>query len=217
VADRIDNDDKAKHVVKTLHVLRSELDAVLYDDFAGKKVRFIGDCIHGILVEGTHATTDDTETAKNAILCAAALRSSFKVAMEALKAAGIDAGALGLAIGLEHGITSVTRLGIKGQRIRCCISRSVIASEDEQRRCSGRETAIGLTLNKHAPTGFKALFGADRMRADFDYATAEEALKPKDQKSGTSEGVSRTGAVASAGFTFGTVAAQPSRTPASFS
>jgi len=216
VAGRIDSDSKAKDVVRTLHVLRSELDAVLDKDFAGQKVRFIGDCLHGILVEGTAAITDDADTAKNALLCAAALRSSFKVAIGALKTAGVDAGDLGLAVGLEHGITSVTRLGVKGKRIRCCISRSVLASEDEQLRCSGRQTAIGPTLNKHAPAGLKALFGASRRCSDFDYAAAEQALKPKDERSASSIGAAATAAAAGV-FTFGTTAAQPSKTPASFS
>lgn len=217
VADRIESDASAKHVVKTLHVLRSELDAVLNSDFAGQKVRFIGDCLYGILVEGTAATTDDVETAKNALLCAAALRSSFKIAIQALKDAGVDAGDLGLAIGLEHGITSVTRLGIKGEKVRCCLSRSVLASEDEQLRCSGRETAIGPTLNKHAPTAFKALFGASRKRADFEYAVAEQALKPKDEKAGAPGGLLKAATAASAGFSFGPSAAQVSKTPADFS
>lgn len=217
VADRIDSDTKATDVVKTLHILRSELDAVLDSDFAGQKVRFIGDCLHGILVEGTPANTDDPETVKNAMLCAAAMRSSFRVAIEALKDAGVDAGDLGLAIGLEHGITSVTRLGIKGQRIRCCISRSVLASENEQLRCNGQQTAIGQNLSKHAPTALKALFGATRRRADFDYAAAEEALKPKDEKAGASSGLLKAATAASAGFSFGPSGAQPSKTPADFS
>jgi len=220
VAERIDDDDEAVHVVKTLHVLRSELDAVLYEDFAGKKVRFIGDCIHGILVEGTAPTTDEVETAKNAMRCAAALRSSFKVALDELEAADVDTGNLGLAIGLEHGITSVTRLGVKGEMIRCCISRSVLASEDEQRRCNGRETAIGPTLDKHAPQSFRDLFGSSRKRADFDYEAAEEALKPKEDSKNASalgRGLLKSATAASSGFAFGNAAAQPSRTPAGFS
>ena len=96
VEARIDDDDDAKDVVKTLHVLRSELDSVLHDDFEGKKVRFIGDCIHGILVEGTAQTTDDAETAKNALLCSAAMRSSFNLALVKMKSEGIDVGDLGL-------------------------------------------------------------------------------------------------------------------------
>jgi hypothetical protein len=220
VADRIDDDEEAKDVVKALHVLRSELDAVLHEDFAGKKVRFIGDCIHGILVEGTALTTDDWGTVKNAMLCAAAMRSSFKVALGELDAAGVDASDLGLAIGLEHGITSVTRLGIKGEMIRCCISRSVLASEDEQLRCNGRETAIGAEVDKHAPQAFRDLFGSKRKRADFDYAVADEALNPKEENkrgAAQSHGLLKPATAAAAGFAFGKAAAQPSRTLAGFS
>jgi class 3 adenylate cyclase len=222
VADRVDDDEDAKDVVKTLHVLRGELDSVLYDDFAGKKIRFIGDCIHGVLIEGTAQTTDDAETSKNALLCAAAMRSSFNLAMEELKAAGIDAGDLGLAIGLEHGVMSVTRLGIKGERIRCCISRSVLASEDEQLRCNGRQTAIGPELYKHAPEAFQLLFGSTRRRADFDYLAAEEALAPKtDSKKASALGSGllqpATATAAAAGFAFGKAAAQPSRSQRGFS
>lgn len=222
VAARVDDDDDAKNVVKTLHVLRSELDSVLYDDFAGKKIRFIGDCIHGILVEGTSQTTDDDETAKNALLCAAAMRSSFNLAMTEMKAEGIDAGDLGLAIGLEHGIMSVTRLGMKGERVRCCISRSVLASEDEQLRCNGRQTAMGPELYDNAPEAFQTLFGESRRRSDFDYAAADDALnsKPESKKSASTTGSllrPATSAAAAAGFTFNKAAAQPSRNVGGFS
>lgn len=218
VADRIEDDDDAIDVVKTLHVLRSELDAVLYDDFAGKKIRFIGDCIHGALIEGTAQTTDDEETAKNAMLCAAAMRSSFAVALSELEAQGIDVGNLGLAIGLEHGFTAVTRLGVKGEKVRCCLSRSVLRSEEEQRRCNGRETAIGPNLDKYAPREFRTLFSTNLKRADFDYAAADEALNPKDdcKKTSSAGSMLKPAAVASAGFAF-KAAAEPSRTLTGFS
>lgn len=199
-------------------MLRSELDAVLYQDFAGKKVRFIGDCIHGILIEGTAATTDDEETAKNAMLCAAALRSSFSVALKDLKTGGIDVGDLGLAIGLEHGFVAVTRLGVKGEMIRCCISRSVLASEAEQQTCDGRQTSIGPKLEQYAPAPFRNLFGKDRKRSDFDYAAAEEALNPKDanKKASNTGSLLKPATAASAGFAF-KAAAEPSRNLAGFS
>lgn len=223
VSDRVEDDEGAESVVKTLHVLRGEFDCVLHEDFSGKKIRFIGDCIHGILVEGTAATTDDAETAKNALLCAAAMRSSFNLALEELKAADVDVGNLGLAIGLEHGITSVTRLGIKGERIRCCISRSVLTSEEEQRRCSGSQTAIGPTLYKHAPEEFRTLFGEARVQAKFDYPAALDALEPKSdsKKAAFTLGA---GLLAPAivmakdeGFGFGKIPAQPSRNQRGFS
>lgn len=219
VAERIEDDEDAIDVVKTLHVLRSELDGVLYEDFAGKKVRFIGDCIHGILIEGTAATTDDAETAKNAMLCAAAMRSSFAVALRELKAEGIDVGDLGLAIGLEHGFIAVTRLGMKSEMIRCCISRSVLASEAEQQNCNGRQTSIGPKLDQHAPQQLRNLFGSSRKRSDFDYAAAEDALNPKDdsKKSTNNSGsLLKPATAAASGFAFG-AAAEPSRTLAGFS
>ena len=85
----------AKNVVRTLHVLRSELDAVLHEDFKGRKVRFIGDCVHGLLVEGTAQTTEVEETISNMTLCAAAMRSSFDIALKRLKDKGTDASSLG--------------------------------------------------------------------------------------------------------------------------
>lgn len=176
VSDRIDEDDSAKDVVRALHVLRAELDAVLHADFAGRKIRFIGDCVHGVLIEGTSQTTDDAETAKNAMLCAAAMRSSFEEAITILEEEGIDTGDLGIQIGLEHGPTAITRLGYKGERIRCCISRAVLRSEDEQRRCKGNETAIGPTVCKYAPEAFRTLFGDSRIRTDFDHDEATDAL-----------------------------------------
>ncbi len=223
VADRIEDDEKAKSVVKTLHALRGELDCVLHEDFAGKKIRFIGDCVHGILVEGTALTTDDSETAKNAILCAAAMRSSFNLTLEELKKSSIDVGNLGLQIGLEHGVTTVTRLGIKGERVRCCISRSVLKSEDEQRRCAGRQTAIGPTLYDHAPVAFQTLFGEARRCNDLDYEAAMGALEPKEESKKNTASISPSHSkaalpvAASAGFTFNSTAAQPSRSLRGFS
>src|SRR5262249_38520726 len=97
VGTNIGTEAGAKHVVRTLHVLRSELDAVLHEDFQGRKVRFIGDCVHGLLIEGTAHNTDVHETISNTTLCAAAMRSSFDLALRRLKDNGTDASSLGLA------------------------------------------------------------------------------------------------------------------------
>jgi class 3 adenylate cyclase len=94
VGKNIASDDSAKHVVRTLNVLRSELDAVLHEDFSGRKVRFIGDCVHGLAVEGTAQTTDEEETISNLTLCAAGMRSSFDLALAKLKEDGTNATSL---------------------------------------------------------------------------------------------------------------------------
>jgi len=200
VSERIDDDSSAKDVVRALHVLRAEMDAVLHSDFAGRKIRFIGDCVHGVLVEGTAQTTDEEETAKNALLCAAAMRSSFEEAIDILEDDGIDVSELGIQIGVEYGPTAITRLGVHGERVRCCISRGVLRSEREQCRCKGNETAIGPVVYDKAPKALRALFEDDRIRADFDYDEAIDALDGKNssQKSASATSASPAASLPSA-------------------
>lgn len=227
IQEHVANDEDSKDAARTLHVLRSELDAVLHTDFAGRKIRFIGDCIHGVLVEGTAQTTDEAETAKNAMLCAAAMRSSFEKALSILESEGVDTGNLGLAIGLDLGPIAITRLGIKGEKIRCCISRAVLQSEAEQCGCNGTETAIGPGLDKVAPLAFKNLFGSSRKVANFYYEDALDALKainePTKAASNGPPSLLRSptpatsgAAAAAAGFSFPASAATPSKTPPGF-
>ncbi|WP_050385832.1 transcriptional regulator [Bradyrhizobium pachyrhizi] len=182
VGANITTDDKAKHVVRTLHVLRAELDAVLHEDFKGRKVRFIGDCVHGLLVEGTSQTTDAEETISNMTLCAAAMRSSFDLALKRLKDKGTDATGLGLAIGFDFGPMNATRLGMKGELIRCSVSRGVLSAEGEQARCAGTETAIGGTAYSKASDAVKKLFGEGRKRSKLDYDTAVNEMSDKGDK-----------------------------------
>lgn len=177
VADNIDSDADAEDVVRVLHVLRSELDAVLAADFQGAKIRFIGDCIHGALIEGTAQTTDALLTTSNAIACAGALRSSFELAKSILAEQGIACD-LGLAIGVEYGPLVITRLGIKGDLIRCAVGRCVLASEEEQLRCSGRQTALGPVASGHAPEWARTWFGTTRRQTGVTY---EEVVNRRTQ------------------------------------
>jgi class 3 adenylate cyclase len=169
----------AKHVVRALHVLRSELDAVLHTDFAGRKVRFIGDCVHGLVVEGTAQTTDEQETISNLTLCTGGMRSSFDLALAKLKENGTNASSLGLGIGFEYGPMNVTRLGIKGELVRCSVSRGVLAAEKEQSRCGGNETAIGIVAYGKASDAVRAVFGDTRKRAGFNYDVAVKELSER--------------------------------------
>ena len=180
VAKNIATDASSKHVVRALHVLRGELDAVLHTDFAGRKVRFIGDCVHGLLAEGTAQTTDATETISNLTQCAGGMRSSFELTLTKLKAVGTDASSLGLAIGFEYGPMNVTRLGIKGELVRCSASRGVVAAEQEQSRCSGTETAIGPIGYESSNDAVRAVFGKSRKRSGLTYDIAVKELADRD-------------------------------------
>ncbi|WP_235919462.1 adenylate/guanylate cyclase domain-containing protein [Aureimonas psammosilenae] len=179
VSRSVVSDTAAKHVVRALHVLRSELDAVLHADFGGRKVRFVGDCVHGLLAEGTARSTDAEETVTNMTLCAAAMRSSFELALGKLAAVGTDATSLGLAIGFEYGPITATRLGMKGDLVRCSVSRGVLGSEAEQRRCGGDETAIGQRAYKAAANPVRELFGTSRKLSGLRYDPAAPALAGK--------------------------------------
>jgi class 3 adenylate cyclase len=181
VAEHIE--DSPEDVVTTLHVIRAELDRVVSKDFKGRRVRFIGDCVHSLLCEGTAQTTDIHTTISTATLCAGGLRSSFDLAVERLADNGVDAGKLGLAIGFEFGPMALTRLGMQGDRVRCAVSRGVLASENEQYRCKGAETAIGPVAYQKASQAVRDLFAKDRKCASLDYNEAVESLSEKADES----------------------------------
>lgn len=168
--------EKPGDVVRTLHVLRSELDCVLSGDFEGRRIRFIGDCLHGVMCEGTAQTTEVQESITDATLCAGALRSSFELGLEKLQDEGWETGNLGLAVGLEFGPTAISRLGMQGSKVRCCVSRAVLASEREQMRCKGTESAIGATAYAKATTAVRNIFGDNRIVAGLDYDEAVQRL-----------------------------------------
>jgi class 3 adenylate cyclase len=143
-------EDKA---VQILHVARKEFRDVL-NDFGGRKVRYVGDAIHGVLAEGFARETDLEATTTSAAVCAAAMRSSFELIKE-LEPASAD---LGLQIGVEVGPVSLTRLGVQGSRSACAAGRAVIQSERLQRRAAGDETRLGKEAMANASRGVRAAF-----------------------------------------------------------
>ncbi|WP_320195359.1 adenylate/guanylate cyclase domain-containing protein [Agrobacterium rosae] len=146
---------RIREMVSNLHVIRSELAATLSEDYLGRKVRFIGDCIHGLIAEGTAYETDGSASVVVAVKAAGGMRSSFELCQEELD--GIQK--LGIAIGLEYGETPITRIGIRGERsVRCSVSRAVSRSESLQSQCEGDQTALGPTALSLAPASIKRLF-----------------------------------------------------------
>jgi hypothetical protein len=169
-------DDEPEDVVRCLHVIRSELDRVLSSDFSGRRIRFIGDCIHGHIMEGTAYQTYSEDTVSTSTLCAGGLRSSFDLALERLELNDVDTDELGLAIGFEFGPTAITRLGMQGERVRCSAGRAVLDSEAEQKRCNGEQTAIGKAAYGSGPESVRTLFGVSRRKSGLTYDVVLEAL-----------------------------------------
>lgn len=169
-------DEATEDVVRVLHVVRAELERVLHTEFEGRRIRFIGDCMHGLFCEGTAQTTEAEKTVTNATLLCGALRSSFDLALARLTEKGYATGDIGLAVGFEYGPMTVTRLGMQGDRIRCSVSRGVLESESRQRDCYGDETAIGPAAVKVASAAVKKLFGSKQKVKGLDYNEAVEQL-----------------------------------------
>ena len=159
---------EVREVVSNLHVLRGEMAAVLRD-FGGRKIRFIGDCVQGVLAEGTQSATDEADTVRQAVRCAGGLRSSFELCQRLLP--GI--GSLGLTIGIEIGATPVTRLGIRGDRsVRCASSKAVTVSERVQRDCTGNQTALGPNALGKSPASIRSAFGVLGKLGGLDHEAA---------------------------------------------
>jgi hypothetical protein len=145
-----------KTAVKTVHVVREELNDVLQDDFGGKRVRFIGDCIHGYLAAGENAD-DPTKAVDDTAMCAAGMRSSFDLCLR-LAQPGAD---LDLAIGIEYGTVPVTRLGTPGDdSVRCAAGRAVILAERIQQSIEGGGVKMGPVALSHARSAVRRHFGA---------------------------------------------------------
>lgn len=156
--------------VRALHVIRGELKNVLQEDFDGRKVRFIGDCVHGLLAEGTSTATDLVASIRSMTKCAGGMRSSFLLCQEMLPGTQN----LGLAIGMELGPTPVTRIGIRGDRsVRIASSVATSMSEALQQQCNGRQTAIGPAALNAAPADIKKLFSGGGRVGDFTFDDAD--------------------------------------------
>lgn len=146
-----------REAVKIVHVIREELNSVLKDDFGGKRVRFIGDCIHGCVAEGER-DDDAAGSVRQAALCASAMRSSFDLCLEVVQSnAAID-----LAVGIEYGPTPMTRLGHRGEdSVRCAASRATIGAERAQQAIEHGGIRLGAvaagiadpTVRKHFTSG----------------------------------------------------------------
>ncbi len=163
---------RVQEMTANLHVIRGELAECSRDDFGGRKVRFIGDCLHGLIAEGSRVETNLPASVDSAVRLAGGLRSSFELCRTMLPGVG----ALGLAIALELGPTPITRLGIRGERsVRCASSKAVSTSETLQSGLEGTQTALGPDATAAAPFRVRQLFRYGPVE-NLDYEAVETFL-----------------------------------------
>jgi hypothetical protein len=157
-----------------LHVIRGELAACARDDFAARKVRFIGDCLHALIAVGTRTATEPAATVDAAVMLTGGLRSSFDLCRGMLPGLGM----MGIAIGAEYGETPISRIGIRGERsVRCASSKAVSSSEALQSDLTGRQTALGLVALANASAAVRTHFGRGPVE-DLDHTQAERLVSP---------------------------------------
>jgi class 3 adenylate cyclase len=158
--------EQIREAVKIVHVIREELNAVLKEDFGGKRVRFIGDCIHGCVAEGERAD-DAAKSVRQAVLCATGMRSSFDLCLKAVQSAA----AIDLAVGIEYGQTPMTRLGQRGEdSIRCAASRATIEAERTQQAIEHGGIRLGAVASSVADPAVRKNFSSGRLMS-FDSAS----------------------------------------------
>lgn len=156
-----------KEAVMAIHVLREELNDVLKADFKGKRVRFIGDCIHGLIAEGSAKVDGPGKTVSTSALCASGMRSSFDLCAEMVP--GVDE--LDLAIGIEFGPVPLTRIGKTGaESIRCAAGKAVVTSEREQQAIDGGGVRLGENARKVASAPVLRNYSSARRILDYDDA-----------------------------------------------
>jgi hypothetical protein len=155
-----------KHAAESIHVIREELNDVLRSDFGGKRVRFIGDCIHGVIAE--NKTKDEPEeTVTEAALCASAMSNSFRLCKDII--GGMES--LGLAIGIEYGPVPLTRLGARGSgSVRCASGRAMVVAEQEQQKIEGEGIGLGPVAYSFARPSVRKHFASASRILDYDDA-----------------------------------------------
>jgi class 3 adenylate cyclase len=156
-----------KSAVTTVHVIREELNDVLGSDFGGKRVRFIGDCIQGLIAAGK-AQDDPAAAIQEAALCASGMQDSFDLCRSILNpVCRID-----LAIGVEYGPASLTRVGDPGSdSVRIAAGRAVIRAELEQQVIQGGGIRLGANAISVADLVVKRHFAATSKIINSDAAT----------------------------------------------
>lgn len=167
--DYVDNAVRSgtiRDVVRALFVIRQEFQDVVENDFGGRKVRFIGDCIQAVIAEGSKTQANERDSVATAVMCAGGLHSSFALCKTVLG----NLESLGLAIGLELGQTPVSRIGIRGDRsVRVASSVATTRSEQMQRDCEENGVKVGPNALRVAPAALEDILDDTGYSSEPDY------------------------------------------------
>jgi len=129
--------EQKQSALRVLHAIRKEMAAVVKHDFDGLRIQYQGDRVQAFF----HMPKNDPGAiVAKAIDAGVGLQSSMQ---HTLKECLPEIGDLQLAVGIDFGLTLVSRLGTRGQRDRICVGSAVERAAACQERCHGSE--IGIT------------------------------------------------------------------------
>jgi class 3 adenylate cyclase len=135
--EQADSAEKQKNALRVLHAVRKEFSRVLTSDFDGVRIQYQGDRVQAIfhMPEGSEEVV-----ARKAVEAASGIQSSMETT---LKRWLPEANDLAVAIGVDMGLTLVSRLGTRGARDPICLGGAVQAGARIEEAVSGQEIGIG--------------------------------------------------------------------------
>ena len=151
--------------LRVLHAVRKELARVIKYDFGGLRIQYQGDRVQGLF----HLPQDnEAAIAKKAVETAVGLQSSME---QTLKACLPEASTLRLAVGVDMGITLVSKLGARGQRDRICLGEAVEDAARYEEHCTGGQIGVSKRIHDALP---------DCLRNHFTYSIAAQCFVATD-------------------------------------
>ncbi|WP_255217118.1 hypothetical protein [Myxococcus sp. AM010] len=171
----LSTEDEKKEALRLLHVLRSEMQAVVAD-YDGDFIQFQGDRVQALLYE---ARTSGRFKSK-AVETAAALCSAVDLAKELFPALAT----LDVSCGADVGKILVGRVGLRDDKEVTVLGRSIPCASELQDGAGDGHTAISVRLWEGIEKSLQGFFSLKKERyvADFDLERieAEEAAKAYD-------------------------------------
>lgn len=150
--ERAEDADKRKEALRVLHAVRKEFTKVLSSDFKGVRIQYQGDRVQAIF----HLPVgDDHGMSEEAVEAAAGIQSSMEIT---LKEHLPEAGELTVAIGLDKGLTLVSRLGTRGARDPICLGAAVQNAARIEEAVGGKEIGISTAVRDALPETQQDLF-----------------------------------------------------------
>lgn len=136
-----ERDEDVVSLVRVLHMIRTELHAVVEQDYPGLVLQHQGDRLFAIV----HMPPGDRfdKRCANGLAIAIGLQSSMEYVLNTCLQDRKD---IHLAVGADVGTVLVTRLGNKGAREVVCLGPRVTSAEGLQLRSAGREIRISKAI-----------------------------------------------------------------------